>query len=785
MSRISKRKKGDGGRGSITILVLGDEGAGKSSLVSTFVSRHFSERVPGVMTRVRLPITSGSSEGRGGSYVTTIVDTQNGDATLAAVASTAVPSEPVDAIVLVYDLDRPSTFQRLESHWLPLIERCYSPPAVTETPNSIGGPEISDYNKIPPVIIAGNKLDLSLASPAHEDARLDRQQIVALLGRFKFVRQCIKTSAKTLLNVNDIFDKAQQAVLYPIGPLFDLTEGKMTDNCCKAFTRIFRMFDEDKDGLLNDLELGTFQNYFFKKAIHANKLTWWKKVLSKKPLDNDEVYIQDDKFTVAGFLTIIEMFMLKEFFDVPWRVLRHFGYDDDLNLYVPDWVVSPSSKIKGSDESQWSLSASAVEFLESLFTQFDSNNDGELTEDDIKRIFSIVPHPSLPPWHPTRTKDMFEGCFSVPCLDWYKKLFLSPPSSIGSVSSDEHAGVTILSSHDTSGARPDDMPDSVSSPTMTPASTPPESLIHPPLKFVDWSTYWFMVSSINPVKTRMELYRLGYDNKMNAKQSLSRAIRIKIFGSSQSGKTALLNALVGANKDPLDTEESGHPETRCTHVYAPSARLVNVGSKAEKNLGDELIHMIFTEVPEVASTGPEAVANCELAMLVFDCNDERSYEYVHTLEERLSEDMPRVFIGTKKDTISAALKSDEEEGSSTGRRSVLVAAQIHCEELDLEPPTLTSVASGVEAEKYLTYIALCAVGDLRSKPYAAQKRKEALWRRRMLWLSVGGISLVGVAAVGYFWRGEKRFESILRSFKNLFGRGESSDGVTIPVGRIP
>lgn len=250
------------------LIALMTEGAGKSSLVSTFVSRHFSERVPGVMTRVRLPIAIATTEGgRGGSYVTTIVDTQNGDATLAAVASNSAPSEPIDAIVLVYDLDRPSTFQRLESHWLPLIERCYAPPAITETPNSISGPEVSDYNKIPPVIIAGNKLDLTLASPAHEDARFDRQQIVALLERFKFARQCIKTSAKTLLNVNDIFDKAQQAVLYPIGPLYDLTEGRITNNCCKAFTRIFRMFDEDKDGLLSDLELCTFQTWFFKVGI--------------------------------------------------------------------------------------------------------------------------------------------------------------------------------------------------------------------------------------------------------------------------------------------------------------------------------------------------------------------------------------------------------------------------------------------------------------------------------------------------------------------------------------
>jgi Ras family protein T1 len=34
--------------------------------------------------------------------------------------------ESVDSIILVYDLDRVETFFRLENHWLPLLERCYS-----------------------------------------------------------------------------------------------------------------------------------------------------------------------------------------------------------------------------------------------------------------------------------------------------------------------------------------------------------------------------------------------------------------------------------------------------------------------------------------------------------------------------------------------------------------------------------------------------------------------------------------------------------------------------------
>mmetsp|Transcript_16003 Transcript_16003/g.37744 ORF Transcript_16003/g.37744 Transcript_16003/m.37744 type:complete len:149 (+) Transcript_16003:351-797(+) len=102
---------------TITILVLGDELVGKSSLISTFVSRYFApDGVPGLMTRVQLPRSEGPS-----SCPTTIVDSQQGDAAL----TSASPPPRVDSIVLVYDLSRAETFTRLEKHWLPLLERAY------------------------------------------------------------------------------------------------------------------------------------------------------------------------------------------------------------------------------------------------------------------------------------------------------------------------------------------------------------------------------------------------------------------------------------------------------------------------------------------------------------------------------------------------------------------------------------------------------------------------------------------------------------------------------------
>jgi Ras family protein T1 len=115
---------------SLFFSLLFSEGVGKSSLISTFVSRHFSEVVPGIMTRVRLPPDPENS------CITTIVDSQGGDAALMAAVATMSMNQPrsstalssfqtslsnstnisvggienVDSIILIYDLDREETF---------------------------------------------------------------------------------------------------------------------------------------------------------------------------------------------------------------------------------------------------------------------------------------------------------------------------------------------------------------------------------------------------------------------------------------------------------------------------------------------------------------------------------------------------------------------------------------------------------------------------------------------------------------------------------------------------
>lgn len=403
---------------------------------------------------------------------------------------------------------------------------------------------------------------------------------------------------------------------------------------------------------------------------------------------------------------------------------------------------------------------------------------------------------------------MFENSFSLPSLEWYDTLLTSPTSSINDLSvntDDDDAGVTILSSQEAESSVPEQIFESeVSSPSLhTLSASPPSSLIHPSLSFVDWTTYWLMVSSISPFQANMELYRLGYVGRVEPGRPSSHlnAIRIKVFGKSKSGKTAFLNTLIGSHTKPCDTETTKTPQTRCTHIHIRRTRLGSVQVSSVKSTqklidDDVLVHIILTEVPESSVSSPacNSIHDCELAVLIFNSKDEESYKYIEKLEsEQFTEDTPRVYIGTMSDTCmntnSDPVLFNEEDGVSLEEDnfsgsdeswSALQQATAHCKHLDLEPPLLTSSLSGdvKSGKNNLEYLALCALDVLRSRPFKVRKRQEALRRKRIFWF--GGLSVIGLFGGGvasrllWSWssiEGNKVGQWIRSCIRTVFGHG--------------
>ena len=645
-----------------------------------------------------------------------------------------------------------------------------------------------------------SQMSAAAASDEHALAR-SRQQIVSILQRFKFVRQCIKCSAKNLLNVDEVFLKAQQAVLYPITPLYDLNEGRIADDCRKALTRIFRIYDKDNDGLLSNAEINQFQSDAFSVPLVERDLAGWKKVVSKNNPTTDAV-IRDGKFTVSGFLAIFDVFITQNRLEVPWKILRYFHYDDYLNLEIPEDVPSPPSAehtTSASDEYP-ALSSSARKFLTAIFHQFDSDNDGVLSTEDILEIFSVIPEPSLPPWHPLRARDIFRGCFSMPRFDSVdlpsRSSSPSPPSTTpsspgpnGPLSASE---LTILSdaslpSVEISG-RSSNTDSSSGRINAASASLPKH------LSYMEWMGCWHMINTISPSCARTELFRLGHveaksvpgskkkkKHGSNKKKSIvpaadyssimipSKEVRVLVLGSKGCGKTALLNALSislddSTESDPLNTSKTAKPESCSVHIRTNTGKdnptkqhPSNTDIESSKTQKQELVtHLIFTEAPMIDSANRiaeqrlklELEDNCDLVALTFDCGDIESFSLVQTLEETLlSDEKPRVYVATKAD----------DNDNAVGDASPIAVARRHCANLDLEAPLLTSAttsnlggrdaASLQRRENVMEHLARCAVADivlrLKSIPHAELKRQEAAKRKRMIWL--GGLVCASVA----------------------------------------
>lgn len=602
-----------------------------------------------------------------------------------------------------------------------------------------------------------------------------RQQIVSLMQQFPFVRQCIKCSAKNLLRVDDVFLKAQQAVLYPFTPpLYDLETGRLTLECKRAFTRIFRMYDRDHDGLLSDSELDRFQRETYHAAVFDRDFAAWKKVVTRNNPNQDEVVIQDNKFTVAGFLTIFDVFISINRLEVVWQALRKFGYDDDLNLHVPESVTTPVEEDTSRRTDDWKLTASARKFLAALFHQFDSDRDGRLSQDDIIAMFSILPPPALPPWHPVRAPKLFEGCFSLPKESSSHLAGAGGSSTSSSQESGKIGGDTSLivpaalsqSLISSSGI-------SILSANDSLPSVDVHSLNHQSMTFLEWMGHWHQIAAISPAVARAELFRLGHVEEGHYRKSQtqssrksrrrkpvftgikgardetfllpdaslrSRETRVLVLGSHACGKTALLNALCGNDsggspESITETSPTTHPETS-TRFVKLKKRVTSRSSRPGKQLDEEsggeeiVVHLVFTDVPETAAASQEEHYRelselfgsttspkdrvCDLAMLVFDSTERSSWVYSKELESTLlTNETPRVFVATKVDLQQK--QHQDQEVPEFRSPKVLDEAEEHCRELDLEAPLLTSATrTAVEDEerkRIMSHLARCALNE--------------------------------------------------------------------------
>ncbi|ONM10702.1 Mitochondrial Rho GTPase 1 [Zea mays] len=337
------------GKSSVRVVVIGDPGTGKSSLIVALATEQFPENVPRVMPPTRLPADYFPDR-----VPITIIDTSSSPEQKPKLIAEC---QAADAVVLTYACDRPATLERLSSFWLPELRR---------------------LQLKAPVIVVGCKLDL------RDEQQVSLEQVMApIMQSFREIETCIECSALRQIQVPEVFYYAQKAVLHPTAPLFDQELQALKPRCVRALKRIFIICDNDKDGALSDVELNEFQVRCFNAPLQPTEISGVKRVVQEKMPEG----VNESGLTLTGFLFLHALFIEKGRLETTWTVLRKFGYDNDIKLR-DDLIAMP---IKRAPDQTLEMTSEVVDFLRGIFNMFDIDNDGALLPTELEDLFSTAP----------------------------------------------------------------------------------------------------------------------------------------------------------------------------------------------------------------------------------------------------------------------------------------------------------------------------------------------------------------------------------------------------------
>ncbi|KAL1922288.1 uncharacterized protein VTP21DRAFT_9827 [Calcarisporiella thermophila] len=338
-------------RRDVRILLVGDDGVGKSTIITSLIKEQYIPNIQHVVPEVTIP-----PEVTPENVTTHIVDSSSRPENREQLE---MEIRKANVICIVYAIDDDITFGRLASHWLPYIR-------------SLG------VNV--PIVLVGNKIDLRGVDVANQSLE---DEMMPIMNEFKEVETCVECSAKQPLNVSEVFYFAQKAVLHPTAPLYDSRDHVLKPACVEALKRIFKLCDTDKDGVLNDDELNEFQRKCFSAPLQQQELDGVKEVVK----EHETAGVSEVGLTEIGFLFLHTLFIQRGRLETTWTVLRKFGYGDDLSLredYLHPIMEVPL-------DCSVELSPAGYQFFTELFQLFDRDKDGALKEDELNSLFSTSP----------------------------------------------------------------------------------------------------------------------------------------------------------------------------------------------------------------------------------------------------------------------------------------------------------------------------------------------------------------------------------------------------------
>ncbi|SPP82737.1 mitochondrial Rho GTPase isoform X3 [Drosophila guanche] len=626
-------------RKNVRILLVGDAGVGKTSLILSLVSEEYPEEVPPRAEEITIPANVTPEQ-----VPTSIVDFSSVEQTEETLG---LEINKAHVVCIVYAVDDDDSLDRITSHWLPFIRsKCNASvdgDAETEPETEAAGECLRK-----PIVLVGNKVDLI------DYSTMD--SVLAIMEDFPEIESCVECSAKTLHNISEMFYYAQKAVLHPTSPLYMMEDQELTPACKKSLVRIFKICDIDGDNLLNDYELNLFQRRCFNTPLQPQILDEVKAVIQKNVPDG----IYNDAVTLKGFLFLHCLFIQRGRNETTWAVLRRFGYNDQLEMCQE--YLRPPLKIPPGSSTE--LSHRGQQFLIAVFERYDRDGDGALSPEEHKMLFSVCP---ASPW--SYSTDIRKSC---PIND--------------------NGWVTLHG----------------------------------------WLCRWTLMTLIDVVKTMEYLAYLGFNVHENdsqlaaihvtrerridlAKRQSSRSVyKCHVIGPNGSGKTGLCRGFLVDDMQKLIGKEFKTNVVHCINsvqVYGQEKHLI---------LRDiDVRHALDPLQPQEV--------NCDVACLVYDSSNPRSFEYVARIYIKYYAEskIPVMIVGTKCDM-------DER------RQDYLMQPAEFCDKYKLLPPHLFSLKTN-KKELYTKLATMAAFPHLRQFGHMTEEHK-LLWKAG---LGVAAATMIG------------------------------------------
>lgn len=276
----------------LKVLLLGDDGVGKSSLMMSYIGRCFHPSLPPLLTPMTFPLAKNEYF----AEMMTIYDSSSNISDQHVLINKIID---VDIILALYDITNLISLDNLQTIWLPLI--------------------MENQDQMKPIILVGTKSDILISS---EDSLKESKKLKEIKSRFKNIVSCRKASS-LLLDVDELFILADTIIACPMKDIYDNETMIFTSLALKAYLRIFRNADRDFDGSLNELE---FSNLLKSSELSLNRdeLTSLlnSRLNSKESIDFD------------GFIKILGDYIKNENYIFPWKILDYLDYEDNLTYSV-------------------------------------------------------------------------------------------------------------------------------------------------------------------------------------------------------------------------------------------------------------------------------------------------------------------------------------------------------------------------------------------------------------------------------------------------------------------